>query len=123
MQSFLLGDDTQQSESTTQQVLLSANIVHSQQKIVLQYCKKPACKMSCPYNKESDYQVPPPEDTIEGAGEPIPHPPEHWFLGNLPDVDSSWFENSLTHLAKVYGPIFSLNLVNRRIVVVSSQVK
>lgn len=78
--------------------------------------------MSCPYHKEPDYRVPPPEETIDGPGEPIPHPPEHWFLGNIPDVDSSWFENSLTQLAKVYGPIFSLNLVNRRVVVVSSQV-
>jgi hypothetical protein len=78
--------------------------------------------MACPYHKEPGYEIPPQEVVIDGPGEPIPHPPERWLLGNLRDVDSGWFENSLTQLAKVYGPIFSLNLVNRRIVVVSSQV-
>ena len=38
--------------------------------------------------------------------EPIPHPPGHLFVGNLFDLDASHPLESLTELARKYGPIY-----------------
>ena len=53
---------------------------------------------------------------------PIPQPPTHayGFLGNLPDVDPSFALKSLRHLSELYGPIYLLDLINRKFLVVSS---
>ncbi|KAG7001370.1 bifunctional cytochrome P450/NADPH P450 reductase [Physcia stellaris] len=53
---------------------------------------------------------------------PIPQPPTHayGFLGNLPDVDPSFALKSLRHLSELYGPIYQLDLLSRKFVVVSS---
>ena len=53
---------------------------------------------------------------------PIPQPPTHayGFLGNLPDVDPSFAIKSLRHLSEIYGPIFQLDFVSKKVIVVSS---
>ena len=53
---------------------------------------------------------------------PIPQPPTHayGFLGNLPDVDPSFATQSLRHLSEIYGPIYQLDFVSKKIIVVSS---
>src|SRR4051794_3721428 len=43
-------------------------------------------------------------------GEPIPHPPGHLLIGNLFDLDTSHPLESLSGLAREYGPIFQLQL-------------
>ena len=48
-------------------------------------------------------------DTIAHL-EPIPHPPGHVFVGNLFDLDASHPIESLTHLAREYGPIYELEV-------------
>ena len=53
---------------------------------------------------------------------PIPQPPTHFFLGNLPDVDSSHMLATYQHLTKQYGPIFALDMVRNRIVHCGSQI-
>ncbi|GAB7330350.1 hypothetical protein MBLNU13_g01982t1 [Cladosporium sp. NU13] len=52
---------------------------------------------------------------------PIPQPPTHFLLGNLPDVDSSHMLATYQHLTKQYGPIFALDMVRNRIVHCGSQ--
>src|SRR6476659_3257798 len=42
--------------------------------------------------------------------EPIPHPPGHLLVGNLFDLDTSNPLESLSELAREYGPIFQLQL-------------
>ncbi|KAK3986871.1 cytochrome P450 [Cladorrhinum sp. PSN332] len=85
--------------------------------------------MSCPFNHEAAAQQQPDQhqqdatpkqsvDLIEGA--PIPQPPERWFLGNLGELDPVFAVGSLWKLADVYGPIYTLNLVKRKIIVISS---
>jgi len=53
---------------------------------------------------------------------PIPQVPTHFFglVGNLPDVDPSFFARSIWRLVDLYGPIFQLDLVNRKMIVISS---
>ena len=53
---------------------------------------------------------------------PIPQvPPRYYGLaGNLPDLDPTFMARSIWRLADLYGPIFQLDLVNRKMVVVSS---
>ncbi len=53
--------------------------------------------------------------------EPIPHPPERLLFGNALDIGSSTQVQDLIRLARGYGPIFSLTLAGRRLVVVWSQ--
>jgi len=52
----------------------------------------------------------------------IPQVPTHLrgLVGNLPDVDPSFFAKSIWHLADLYGPIFQLDLVSRKVVVISN---
>lgn len=77
--------------------------------------------MACPYKREPNLKADDVvEPTIEGPGEPIPHPPEKWLVGNAGDVDPTFFISSVWRLADIYGPIFSLNLFGRTVVVVSS---
>jgi len=45
--------------------------------------------------------------------EPIPHPPDHLFVGNLFDLDASHPIESLMELARKYGPIYELKLPGR----------
>src|SRR6516165_11339839 len=55
--------------------------------------------------------------------EPIPHPPDHLFVGNLFDLDASHPLESLTELARKYGPIYELELPGRGSLVVVSGYK
>lgn len=77
--------------------------------------------MACPYKKEPnlkpDNVV---EPTVDGPGEPIPHPPEQWLIGNAGEIDPTFFVSSVWRLADIYGPIYSLKLFGRTVVVVSS---
>ncbi|KAK4205361.1 cytochrome P450 [Triangularia verruculosa] len=87
--------------------------------------------MSCPFHvegaarpsdsshSESPKPATPTPEQI-GEGEPIPQPPEKWLLGNLGEINPEFSMGSLWRLADVYGPIFTLNLVKRKIVVLSS---
>lgn len=52
---------------------------------------------------------------------PIPQVPKHLhgLLGNLPDVDGSFFAASIWHLAELYGPIFELDFITRKTIVLS----
>lgn len=52
---------------------------------------------------------------------PIPQPPTHLFVGNLPDVDYAHLLLSYQKLAKQYGPIFALDMVRNRVVYCGSQ--
>ncbi|KAK0729220.1 cytochrome P450 [Apiosordaria backusii] len=88
--------------------------------------------MSCPFHVEGATTPPhsvhsestpkPATPTLEeiGEGEPIPQPPEKWLLGNLGEINPEFSMGSLWRLADVYGPIYTLNLVKRKIVVLSS---
>ncbi|CAE6503914.1 unnamed protein product [Rhizoctonia solani] len=51
---------------------------------------------------------------------PIPQPPAIPFLGNVKDIDSELPTKSFTLLAKQYGEIFTLNLLGKNIVAISS---
>ena len=53
---------------------------------------------------------------------PIPQPPTHayGFLGNLPDIDPSFHLKSLWHLSELYGPIYQLDFISSRVIVISS---
>ncbi|KAK2610525.1 hypothetical protein N8I77_003948 [Diaporthe amygdali] len=77
--------------------------------------------MACPYKKEPNLK---PDNVVEpsldGPGEPIPHPPEKWLIGNAGEIDPTFFVSSVWRLADIYGPIFSLKLFGRTVVVVSS---
>lgn len=52
---------------------------------------------------------------------PIPHPPTHLFVGNLPDIDPSHMLVTYRNLTKQYGPIFALDMVRKRYVYCGSQ--
>jgi cytochrome P450/NADPH-cytochrome P450 reductase len=51
--------------------------------------------------------------------EPIPQPPSRPIVGNLFDIDSGAAMEDLNRLARSYGPIFQLTMVNREAVFVS----
>ena len=53
---------------------------------------------------------------------PIPKVPKHYMglLGNLPDVDPTFFVRSLWQLSALYGDIFELDLIHRKVVVISN---
>src|SRR5262245_36448611 len=53
------------------------------------------------------------------ALEPIPSPPGRPFVGNLFDVDAHKPLQSIVELARIWGPIFQLNLPGRQQVIVS----
>ncbi|PSR76254.1 cytochrome P450 [Coniella lustricola] len=79
----------------------------------------------CPYHVERNLKRDDDGDITEpilnGPGDPIPQPPEHWIGGNTSDVDPSFFVSSVWSLAATYGPIFRLRLWNRSLLVVSSR--
>lgn len=52
---------------------------------------------------------------------PIPQPPTHLFLGNLPDLDSSHMLATYMNMTKQYGPIFALDMVRARTIYCGSQ--
>lgn len=54
--------------------------------------------------------------------EPIPQPPTHLYgvLANLPEIDPSFPLSSFWRLHALYGPIFQLDLVSRKVIVLSS---
>jgi cytochrome P450 / NADPH-cytochrome P450 reductase len=51
---------------------------------------------------------------------PIPQPPTSWFRGNLPDIDPSFMISSVWKLADIWGPIFQLDFVARKMIVISN---
>lgn len=52
---------------------------------------------------------------------PIPQPPPHWLLGNVPDIDTSQLMLSFRRLAKLYGPIYRADIAGNRFVRIGSQ--
>ena len=52
---------------------------------------------------------------------PIPQPPPHFLLGNLPDIEPSQLMLSVMKLAKLYGPIFRLDIAGTRTIRIGSQ--
>jgi cytochrome P450/NADPH-cytochrome P450 reductase len=52
---------------------------------------------------------------------PIPQPPPHPLVGNLPDIDASKGVFGLVEVAEQYGPIVRIQFFNRSTIVVSSQ--
>jgi len=80
--------------------------------------------MSCPFNHGgASKPKPATPDSAEaevGEGEPIPHPPEKLLTKNLGELDPTFAVSSFWRLADIYGPIFSLNLVKRRVIVISN---
>ncbi|KAL1631997.1 hypothetical protein SLS56_004042 [Neofusicoccum ribis] len=54
--------------------------------------------------------------------EPIPQPPTHLYgmLANLPEIDPSFPLSSFWRLQALYGPIFQLDLISRKVIVLSS---
>ncbi len=83
--------------------------------------------MSCPFHQTPTGQNGTSATALQSTnpseipdGDPIPHPPESWFIGNLGEIDPAFAPSSFWRLADIYGPIYSLNLVNRKVVVVSN---
>jgi cytochrome P450 / NADPH-cytochrome P450 reductase len=85
--------------------------------------------MSCPFHNGSAAAGPNPhakpvpehEDEVEvGEGLPIPHPPEKLLTKNLGELNRDFMMSSFWRLSEIYGPIFSLNLVKRKVVVISN---
>jgi len=78
--------------------------------------------MSCPVARASTTGSEATDQQSEDARQllEIPQPPGHYFLGNIRDVDPAFLGASFQRLAKIYGPIFKLNLLNREAVVISS---
>lgn len=60
--------------------------------------------------------------SLDSSYEPIPQPPTHLygFLGNVPDIDPSFALKSLWKLAALYGPIVQLDLLTRKIILLST---
>ncbi|KAF9641129.1 putative cytochrome p450 protein [Lasiodiplodia theobromae] len=54
--------------------------------------------------------------------EPIPQPPTYLYgmLANLPEIDPSFPLSSFWRLHALYGPIFQLDLISRKVIVVSN---
>lgn len=54
--------------------------------------------------------------------EPIPQPPTHLYgmLASLPEIDPSFPLSSFWRLHALYGPIFQLDLISRKVIVLSS---
>ncbi|MBV9357977.1 MAG: cytochrome P450 [Chloroflexi bacterium] len=60
-----------------------------------------------------------PDQPTDVQLEPIPQPPSKPIVGNLFDVDAGTAMEDMNRLARSYGPIFKLALVNRETVFVS----
>ncbi|OCL14690.1 bifunctional P-450/NADPH-P450 reductase [Glonium stellatum] len=75
--------------------------------------------MTCPYDPKANPTpaLSQPQSTKE---EEIPHPPGHYFIGNLADIDSTSNVQSYWQLADIYGDIYRLDLPGRTAVVCSS---
>ncbi|KAJ3044036.1 hypothetical protein HK097_001593 [Rhizophlyctis rosea] len=54
-------------------------------------------------------------------GIPVPQPPESFIIGNLKEIDPDYGLGSLERLAKLYGPIYRLNILGQKLIVLSSQ--
>jgi cytochrome P450/NADPH-cytochrome P450 reductase len=52
---------------------------------------------------------------------PIPQPQETFLIGNVSEIDPDFTLGSFQRLQKLYGDIYRLTIVGRKIVVVSSQ--
>src|SRR5579871_6896681 len=51
----------------------------------------------------------------------IPQPPETFWIGNIGELDSNFPLGSFQRLQQLYGDIYRLNILGRKVVVVSSQ--
>ncbi|KAH8198930.1 hypothetical protein TruAng_006891 [Truncatella angustata] len=51
---------------------------------------------------------------------PIPQPPVHWFVRNMPEIEPSFPASSNWRLASLYGDIVKLDLVGDTAVIISS---
>jgi hypothetical protein len=59
------------------------------------------------------------EQAIQIALEPIPQPPEYWFVGNLPEMDPAFPIRGMWRLMDIYGRIFKVNLLGFEVIAVS----
>ncbi|KAI1321539.1 cytochrome P450 [Xylariaceae sp. FL0255] len=74
----------------------------------------------CPYKPDTqDSQHKGDQLLSDDALTPIPQPPAHWFVGNLPEMDPSFPLRSVWRLANIYGEIYKIDLVAREQIVVS----
>ncbi|KAI1756808.1 cytochrome P450 [Xylaria castorea] len=76
--------------------------------------------MECPYKPSSSAATQQEHSIKENEIVPIPQPPAHWFIGNLPEMDPSFPLSSIWRLGEVFGDIYKLDLVSRQNVFVSS---
>jgi cytochrome P450/NADPH-cytochrome P450 reductase len=81
--------------------------------------------MSCPFAPPNGTTKPAEqngtkEPAPQGPEVPIPHPPESWLVGNLREIDPAFGVSSFWRLAEIYGPIYSLSLPGRKVVVLSN---
>ncbi|KAI0183157.1 cytochrome P450 [Xylaria flabelliformis] len=76
--------------------------------------------MECPFKPDSSAATQQEHSINEDEIIPIPQPPAHWFIGNLPEMDPSFPLSSIWRLGDVFGDIYKLDLVTRKNVFVSS---
>ncbi|KAI0389114.1 cytochrome P450 [Xylariaceae sp. FL0594] len=79
--------------------------------------------MSCPYKPSAPpaaAQQDSSDDVPEDALVPIPQPPTHWFVGNLPEMNPSFPLSSIWRMADIYGDIYKVDLKTVTVVVISS---
>jgi cytochrome P450 / NADPH-cytochrome P450 reductase len=78
--------------------------------------------MSCPHSHDDitkrSAEMPTQEPTELAT---IPQPPMAWLTGNLRELNPDFPNSSIWRLADIYGPIYKLVVLNREVVVVSSQ--
>jgi len=79
--------------------------------------------MSCPYSHDESTkrsgEEKPRQKTTEL--ETIPQPPMAWFTGNLRELNPDFPMLSIWRLADIYGPIYKLTIIDREVVVISTQ--
>src|SRR6266480_2032276 len=78
--------------------------------------------MSCPYSHDDSTKHSTEMPTQKATElETIPQPPLAWITGNLRELNPEFPNSSIWRLADIYGPIYKLTVINREVVVVSSQ--
>ena len=79
--------------------------------------------MSCPYPHDETTKQSAEMPTQKATElETIPQPPMAWITGNLRELNPDFPNSSIWRLADIYGPIYKLVVINREVVVSSSQV-
>lgn len=62
------------------------------------------------------------QDEQSGESLEVPQCPMHYMglLGNKPDIDPRFITKSFWDLADLYGPILKLDIVNRKVILLSN---